>query len=131
MVPVVADGFYLVVRSTCFTLALPFSAATLILRLILTLTLVLCYAMVWYGMVWYVVQDVTEARVVHRMLCDLVEHQDPGVLGGDLGQVLITTGYVYCASAFFHHCKHESKLCSLKRVTVYCSVHIGNILLQQ
>ena len=57
MVPVVADGFYLVVRSTCFTLALPFSAATLILRLILilrlTLTLVLCYAMLWYGMVWY------------------------------------------------------------------------------
>lgn len=37
---------------------------------------------------YYVVQDVTEARVVHRMLCDLVEQQDPAVLGGDLGQVL-------------------------------------------
>lgn len=32
-------------------------------------------------------QDETEARVVHRTLCELVEKQDPSLLGGDLGQV--------------------------------------------
>lgn len=33
-------------------------------------------------------QDETEARVVHRTLCELVEQRDPAVLGGDLGQVM-------------------------------------------
>ena len=32
-------------------------------------------------------QDETEARVVHRTLCELVERQDPALLGGDLSQV--------------------------------------------
>ncbi|CAM9413811.1 unnamed protein product [Ascophyllum nodosum] len=33
-------------------------------------------------------QDETEARMVHRTLCGLVEQRDPDLLGGDLGQVL-------------------------------------------
>ena len=32
-------------------------------------------------------QDETEARCVHRTLCGLVEQQDPGLLGANLGQV--------------------------------------------
>lgn len=32
-------------------------------------------------------QDETEARVVHRTLCELVERQDPALLGSDLSQV--------------------------------------------
>lgn len=40
----------------------------------------------------FVAQDETEARVVHRTLCDLVEQQDPAILGGDLGQVSMCGG---------------------------------------
>lgn len=36
---------------------------------------------------WDDAQDETEARAVHRTLCDLLEQQDPAVLGSDLGQV--------------------------------------------
>ncbi|CAM9477610.1 unnamed protein product, partial [Ectocarpus fasciculatus] len=32
-------------------------------------------------------EDETEARVVHRTLCELVEQQDPSLLGRNLGQV--------------------------------------------
>lgn len=33
------------------------------------------------------IQDETEARIVHRTLTELVEQQDPGLLGANLGQV--------------------------------------------
>lgn len=32
-------------------------------------------------------QDETEARIVHRTLTELVEQQDPSLLGANLGQV--------------------------------------------
>ena len=35
----------------------------------------------------FVVQDETEARIVHRTLTELVEQQDPSLLGANLGQV--------------------------------------------
>lgn len=55
------------------------------------------------------VQDETEARIVHRTLTELVEQQDPNLLGANLGQVR-HNGPVfaflfprYCQTPHLHH----------------------------
>lgn len=89
-------------------------------------------------------QDETEARVVHRMLCELVEQRDPAVLGGDLCQVGGQSVLKSCAYIMLLQCRvfrkagggctapragHKCKMNAAKHMVV-CTPSISRCVLE-